>query len=356
MRRLASLAQLHPQRVLLTAVAVFVVSVIFGGPVVDQLHASLSDFEDPSTENYKAVNQMERATGAADQAGLDVLLQTASNPRSTNRAVAGPALAQIEALATALEHQRGFRNVYDYATLPYQEFVSRNGRESMILASFATPDLSKRAAERLPHELPHDRLSFGGLDLVFNELTTSSRADLVRAELIAFPLLLLLCLWVFRGVVAALLPLLVAGLTIFGTLLCMRIIDHFVTLNLVSAVGLGLAIDYSLFVVSRFREELAFDTSSGNRWLGGSLDSALAIRRTMATTGRTVLWSSLTVAAVMASLLIFPLRFLYSMGIAGTLTALIAGGVSLVVLPAILVLLGRRVRRPRGSGSCWRAQ
>ena len=112
----------------------------------------------------------------------------------------------------------------------------------------------------------------------------------------------------FRGLVAAAMPLAVGALTILGTFLALRIVDEFLgisvfALNLVSALGLGLAIDYSLFVVSRYREERAAGEG--------------AIARTLASAGRTVLYSSLTVAAAMASLCVFPLQFLYSMGIGG---------------------------------------
>jgi uncharacterized membrane protein YdfJ with MMPL/SSD domain len=103
-------------------------------------------------------------------------------------------------------------------------------------------------------------------------------------------------------------------------------------LNVVTGLGLGLAIDYSLFIVSRYREELAR--------VGPGPE---AIRRTLATAGRTVLFSSLTVAAALGSLLLFPQRFLYSMGIGGMMVAALAGAVALLVLPAVLALLGTRV-------------
>ena len=147
----------------------------------------------------------------------------------------------------------------------------------------------------------------------------------------------MLSLLFFRSLVAALLPLLVGGLSIVGTLVMLRVASEFgsisiFALNLVTGLGLGLAIDYSLFIVSRYREEIA-KTGPG----------LAAMRRTMATAGRTVLFSSLTVAGALASLLVFPQRFLYSMGVGGSLVALIAAAIALVVLPAILALLGQRV-------------
>src|SRR3954463_3050781 len=157
------------------------------------------------------------------------------------------------------------------------------------------------------------------------------------AEMLAFPILFLLSLLFFRSGVAALLPLMIGGLAIVGTFLMLRLANEVVdisifALNLTTGLGLGLAIDYSLFVVSRYREEIARS--------GPGLE---ALRRTMATAGRTVMFSSLTVAAALASLIVFPQRFLYSMGISGSLVALLAAVVALVVLPAVLALLGERV-------------
>jgi uncharacterized membrane protein YdfJ with MMPL/SSD domain len=161
--------------------------------------------------------------------------------------------------------------------------------------------------------------------------------DLRLAEALAFPLLFLLSLLFFRSLVASLLPLMIGGLAIVGTFLILRIASEIgsisiFALNLTTALGLGLAIDYSLFVVSRYREEIAKD--------GPGL---AAMRRVLATAGRTVFFSSLTVAAALASLLVFPQRFLYSMGLGGSLVALFAALISLTVLPAVLTLLGGRV-------------
>ncbi len=182
-------------------------------------------------------------------------------------------------------------------------------------------------------------MRFGGPDVAFSEINKRTSSDLKNAELLAFPILLLLSFWVFRGLIAAALPLLVGGFAIVLTFLFLRMINAEVTglsifaVNLVTGMGLGLGIDYSLFVLSRYREELA----------GGSSSTFAAIKRTLQTAGRTVLYSSLTVAGALASLLVFPLRFLYSMGIGGMVVALSAGFVALVVLPAVLVALGPRV-------------
>jgi len=126
-------------------------------------------------------------------------------------------------------------------------------------------------------------------------------------------------------------------LAILGTFFLLRVASSFAdlsvfALNLTTGLGLGLAIDYSLFIVSRYREEAARD--------GFGLE---ALRRTLQTAGRTVLFSSVTVALSVAALAIFPQRFLYSMGISGAIVALLAAALALTVLPALLAVLGPRV-------------
>ena len=206
-----------------------------------------------------------------------------------------------------------------------------------MLAAFATRERSADAVDRVRPLLAGSGVRLGGNDVAFSEINKRVTSDLKRAETLAFPILLLLSFWVFRGLVAALLPLLVGGFAIVATFLLLRLVDQFAgmsifAVNLVTGLGLGLGIDYSLFVLSRYREELA----------GGS-DTRAAIARTLQTAGRTVLYSSLTVAGALSCLLVFPLRFLYSMGVGGALVALSAGAVSLIVLPAVLVALGPRV-------------
>ena len=177
----------------------------------------------------------------------------------------------------------------------------------------------------------------GGFAVAQEQVNKQVEEDLKKAELIAFPLLFLLSLLFFRSLVASVLPLMIGGLAIVGTFVILRIASEFgsisvFALNLTTALGLGLAIDYSLFIVSRYREEIAKQ--------GPGL---AAMRRVLATAGRTVFFSSLTVAAALASLLVFPQRFLYSMGLGGALVALFAALISLTVLPAVLTLLGSRV-------------
>jgi uncharacterized membrane protein YdfJ with MMPL/SSD domain len=330
--RLSELAMGQTRRVLIGAGAVFLLAAALGVPVVTILKTESSDFQDPHAQNQQVNRLIERATGQSAYFGVAALVPAGADVR-TDPAQAGGALR----VASLLEAQPGFQRVLDYPTSHIQALVSHNGRQTLVLAAFATRERSAEAVEHVRPKLSGSGVRLGGSDVAFGEINKRTTSDLKRAETLAFPILLLLSFWVFRGLVAAALPLLVGGFAIVVTFLLLRLIDQFAGLsifavNLVTGLGLGLGIDYSLFVLSRYREELT-----------RGLDTRAAILRTLQTAGRTVLYSSLTVAGALSCLLVFPLRFLYSMGVGGALVALSAGSVSLIVLPAVLVALGPRI-------------
>ena len=204
-------------------------------------------------------------------------------------------------------------------------------------------DAAKRILERIqdPPEVLVGGGSVGGFQ-------TGERVgeDLGKAEALALPILFLVSIFVFRGFVAALLPMFVGILTIFTTFFVLRLVNEGVelsqfALNIVIGLGLGLSIHYSLFVVSRYREERVV-----------AAGEAEALRRTVQAAGRTIIYSAATVAVALATLTLFPQGFLYSMGIGGVVTSLAAVLVSLVALPALLAVLGPRVNcSPRPPGS-----
>jgi uncharacterized membrane protein YdfJ with MMPL/SSD domain len=329
---LSKLAVGRTRRVLVLAGALFLLAAAFGTPIVSLLKSESSDFQDPHAQNQQVLRTIEHATGQSATYGVAALVPSAGDVR-TNLA----AQRQATRVAALLSRQPGFQRALDYPATHLAELVSRDGRQTLVLAAFATRERSTEAVDRIRPALAGSGVRLGGSDVVFDELNKRTSSDLRRAETFAFPILLLLSFWVFRGLVAAALPLLVGGFAIVVTFLLLRVVDQFLGLsifavNLVTGMGLGLAIDYSLFVLSRYREELA-----------RGLDTGAAIARTLQTAGRTVLYSSLAVAGAAASMLVFPLRFLYSMGIGGALVALSAGAVSLIVLPAVLVALGPRI-------------
>ena len=327
--RLAQLAERRGKRVVIAAVVLSIVAGALGAGVADRLDPYAAD--DPATESVKAADRLEEA--GYREASVIVLVDGVDV-----RSVDGR--ERIEALAKRISSDPDVVEVGSYYTTRSRDFVSRDGDSIYLAVRLAHTDEAEvqDAGERIATALEDEPgVMVGGSAIAERQANEQVEQDLRTAELYAFPILFLLSLLFFRSLVAAALPLLVGGLTIVCTMFALSVASELgslsvFALNLVIGLGLGLAIDYSLFIVSRYREEIAKT--------GPGLD---AMRRTMATAGRTVLFSALTVAGAIASLLVFPQRFLYSMGVGGTLTALIAAGVALIVLPAILALLGSRV-------------
>jgi uncharacterized membrane protein YdfJ with MMPL/SSD domain len=326
---LASLAQRHGKRTVIFAVVFFLFAGALGGGVASKL-APYGD-NDPATESVKATDRLE-ADGYRDPSVI-VLFQHTSPTSPTGQ-------QKIQRVERRLRANPDVASVTGYLDTQSRDFVSRNGDATYLAVSLKPTDDKEEqdAAKAIADDLEgQPGVSVGGIALAQEQVNKQVEKDLRTAEMLAFPILFLLSLLFFRSGVAALLPLMIGGLAIVGTFLLLRLANEFVdvsifALNLTTGLGLGLAIDYSLFVVSRYREEIA---KSG--------PGSEAMRRTMNTAGRTVLFSSITVAVALASLMVFPQRFLYSMGLGGTMVALLASAISLTVLPAVLALLGNRV-------------
>jgi uncharacterized membrane protein YdfJ with MMPL/SSD domain len=326
---LASLAQRHGKRTVILAAIFFVIAGAAGGSVAKHLDPYGAD--DPSTQSVIADDRLE-AAGFRDVSVI-VLIENASPTQAAGR-------QRIAAIEQQVQRDRNVQSVVGYAETKSPDLLSKDGRTTYLGVTLKpTGDKELQdAGKQIKDELAgQPGVTVGGYALATEQVNTQVEHDLRIAEILVFPLLFLLTFWFFRSGVAALLPLMIGGLAIVGTFLILRIASEFgsisiFALNLTTGLGLGLAIDYSLFVVSRYREEIA-RVGPG----------AEAMKRTMATAGRTVFFSSLTVAAAMASLIIFPQRFLYSMGLGGALVALLAATIALTVLPAVLALLGNRV-------------
>jgi uncharacterized membrane protein YdfJ with MMPL/SSD domain len=326
---LASLATRRRWTVVLFSVIVFMAAGAIGGGVADRLDPYGAD--DPSTESVKADDRLDAA--GYNETGAVVLMEDVDVPSRQGR-------QEVQHLARKVADEPEVAEVSSFYSTGSRDFVSRDGNATYLSVRFTTmdEDAEQDAANRIVDELEgKPGITVGGSAVAREQTNTQVEEDLRTAELYAFPLLFLLSLLFFRSVVAALLPLLVGGLAIVSTFLMLTVASELTSvsifaLNLVTGLGLGLSIDYSLFIVTRYREEIA---RSGPGFV--------AMRRTMATAGRTVLFSSLTVAGALAGLLVFPQRFLYSMGLGGSLVALIAASIALIVLPAVLGLLGSRV-------------
>ena len=329
--KLATFAYSNRRRVLFVAVIGAVIAGVFGTSVSS--HLSPYGADDPATQSVQATNRFQAATGRQLDPGVVALVSTGD--------VRSPAARQrVGSVAAKLRAQPDVARVASFYTAHDPAMVARDGRSTYVVAYFKALSDNRLSNDA---KLIETRLSaqqdvkLGGDAIANAQVNTQVGNDLAHAELLAFPFIFLLSLLFFRSLVAALLPPLLGGLAILGTFFLLRVVSTFAALsvfalNLTTGLGLGLAIDYSLFIVSRYREEAARD--------GFGL---AALRRTLKTAGRTVLFSSVTVAFSVAALVIFPQRFLYSMGIAGAIVALLAAALALTVLPALLAVLGPRV-------------
>jgi uncharacterized membrane protein YdfJ with MMPL/SSD domain len=326
---LARFADGNARRIGIFAILFFLLAGAVGGSVADRLDPYGAD--DPATEAVQAREQLQDA-GLRPAAVIAVVEDAPIALASTK--------ARVEALERQVRRRSDVASVTGYYDTRSPVFVSRDRQSTYFAVSLKATDdkeLQEVGADIAGELSAHPGVVVGGFAVASEQVNKQVEEDLRMAEMLAFPLLFLLSLLFFRSLVAALLPLMIGGLAIVGTFLILRLASEFgsisiFALNLTTALGLGLAIDYSLFVVSRYREEIAKD--------GPGL---AAMRRVLATSGRTVFFSSLTVAAALASLLVFPQRFLYSMGLGGALVALFAALISLTVLPAVLTMLGHRV-------------
>src|ERR671913_11777 len=305
--------------VLAATLAVVVAAGVFGGSAITRLKAG--GFDDPDAESTRAAAVLRDEFGAGDP-NL-VLLVTAKGGQ-----VDEPDLAQV----------------VSYWASGAPALRSTDGGQALVLGRITGDEegMDERAAALTAAYARDDAalsVHVGGQAQVFREVGEQVESDLARAEAIAVPITLLLLVLVFASAVAGSLPLAVGGFAIVGTLLVLRVLAEVTdvsiyALNLTTALGLGLAIDYSLFIVSRYREELR-----------AGREPADALVVTMGTAGRTVLFSAATVAVSLLALLVFPLYFLRSFGYAGIAVVALAAIGALVVLPALLAVLGRRVDR-----------
>jgi uncharacterized membrane protein YdfJ with MMPL/SSD domain len=329
--RLATFLQANGRRVLLAAVVAVAVAGVFGLGVVKRL-TPYGD-TDPATQSVQATNRFEAATGGQIDPGVVALVQSGNVRTQT-------AERRVRQVEQELRSGPGIVRVVSFYDIHDPAMVSRDGGSTYVIAYFKSlsdTQVQDDAQTIMNRFAAQKDVELGGKAIVSAQANTQVSSDLARAEMFAFPLIFLLSLLFFRSLVAALLPPLLGVLAIVTTLFVLRIVSSLTdisvfALNLVTGLGLGLAIDYSLFMVSRYREEAAVFGFE-----------AEALRRTLQTAGRTIMFSAVTVAVAIAALTIFPQRFLSSMGVAGAIVAVVAATLALVVLSALLAVLGPRV-------------
>ncbi|MFC8242504.1 MMPL family transporter [Streptomyces chartreusis] len=324
----------RPRLSLLVALVITALAVLAGSGVADRLGSG--GWEDPDAESTYATKALE-GEFPASQPNL-LLLVDAGDASVDDPAVA----AEAQRLVSRLTGEKGVVGVGSYWQGKSPALRAEDGHEALIAARITGEE--KQMGETLDRIAPEFRgahgpveVSVGGPVAVRHEMQTTIQEDLLRAEVIALPVTLVLLVMVFGSAVAALLPLGIGIVAILGTNAVLRGLTEFTdvsvfAMNLTTALGLGLAVDYALFIVRRFREELT-----------GGAEPLAAVGTTLRTAGRTVLFSALTVAVSLAAMLLFPQYFLRSFAYAGIAVVLLAAAAALILLPAALVLLGHRV-------------
>jgi RND superfamily putative drug exporter len=335
--RLAHFLIRRRRLVLVGAVVVLAVAGVFGGGVVSRLVGG--GFEDPSAQSSRATDVLESTFRQGDPQLVLLARSDTGNVDEPAAVAAGQALTQRLAGEADVLQAASYWSLGSPPPLK-----STTGDTALVMVRLeGSDDTVRDRAVAIADQVQGDNgtltVTAGGGAIVNNAVSDRVESDLQKAERIALPITLVLLVVVFGSVVAALLPLAVGIFAIIGTFAVLQVLTSITdvsifSLNLTTALGLGLAIDYSLFIVSRFREELA----SGH-------DTRSAVTRTVRTAGRTVLFSSATVAISLAAMLLFPITFLKSFAYAGIAVAILAAVGAVVVLPALLAILGPRVNK-----------
>jgi putative drug exporter of the RND superfamily len=336
LQRIARMAIAAPRRIIAVGVLVFIAAAVFGIPVAKSL--APGGFQDPNSESAHAIAVLSDKFG---QSGQQLLILVTA-PGGTNSEQARQVGTD---LVDQLQRSPLVYNVSSAWTAPPQaaaDLVSTDGKSGLIVVNLKGGENdAQKNAQTLSDRFVHDRdgvtVRAGGSAMQYAQINKQNQEDLLLMEIIAIPLSFLVLVWVFGGLLAAALPMSLGALAVVGSMSVLRLVTFttevsIFALNLSTALGLALAIDYTLLIISRYRDELAE---------GSDRDEALI--RTMATSGRTVLFSAVTVALSMSATALFPMYFLKSFAYAGVATVAFVATASIVITPAAIVLLGNRL-------------
>ena len=327
--------------VLITGLVLVAAAAVFGLGVFGSL--SNGGFDDPASESARSLVK-EHATFTSHDADIVVIYS------SPSMKVSDPAFRDSVSNVIKGLPKGSITRVTTWYQTPSPTLVSKDQHATRVIFALSGTSQDQKAAlyDRVSTHLEATGLTttVGGQWAVFRDVNHHVSADIARAEAISMPIVIILCLAFFGSATAALMPAFVGGVAIFGAFAFVRAITmvtdvSIFSINIITLIGMGLAIDYALFVVSRFREELAKYPGTEREHVNA------AITATMATAGRTVLFSGLIVAASLASLLFFPQSFLRSMGYGGVAAVLVAMLAALTLLPALLAVLGPRIEAGR---------
>ena len=330
--RLADLINRRPWRLLAVVVVITAIAAPLGSSVRE--HLKPRGFDVAGSGSAEARESIAQAAGI-DPANSVLALVHLHAP--VTMAASQQAIAAVE---TKLRSDPAVVAVLDWRSAHNPAMVGRDGRSTYVIAAFRPLDDTQQeeAGQRLLTAFANDpQVRLGGNPVANHEISKTIEDDLRRAELLAIPLIVVLSFFIFRGFVASLLAPLAGGITVIISFFLLRELASVTSLsiyalNLVTGLSIGLSIDWSLLLLSRYREERA-----------RTADLHLALRRALTRAGHTILFSAATVAASMAALLVFPLRFLQSMGYGGLVASTVAMLTAIIVLPVVLRLLGPRV-------------
>jgi putative drug exporter of the RND superfamily len=336
MQTLARLALRAPRRIVAIALLAMIATAVFGVPCVKSLAGG--GFQDPGSESARAAALMAHKFHRTDTKML-ILLSSPDGATSPKVRAVG---TDIAGRLSSSPHVAHVLSPWDAPPQIAASLISKDSKSALIVADLVGGERnSPTYAQQLSDELIHDRdgvtVRAGGSAAIDAQISQQTESDLLMMESIAVPLSFLVLVAVFGGLVAAALPVFVSGLAIFGSMAVLRALTYstevsIFALNLATAMGLALSIDYTLLILSRYRHELA-----------NGAPRKQALVRTMATAGRTVLFSSVTVMLAMMPMLMFPMYFLKSFAYAGIAVVVFAATGALVVTPALIALLGDRL-------------
>ena len=350
--RIALMAIAAPRRVLAASGVVLVAAAIFGLPVAKSLSAG--GFQAPDSESARANQLLGERFG---QGGMPLVVLVSSPDGAQSPGVRDTATDIVDQLEKS-PHVASVTSAWTVPPTAASELISLDGNSGVIVASISGGDNDAPTyAAELARDFPGDRdgvtVRAGGMSLVYDQSIKQIERDLLSMEVVAAPLSFLVLVWVFGGLLAAAVPLAVAAVAITVSMSVLRLITFgtevsVFALNLTAATGMALGVDYTLLLISRYREEIAETT-----------DPRTALIRTMNTAGRTVLFSATVVALSASTMVLFSSSFLKSFAYVGLSTVTLTAATAIVVTPAIIAYLGPRldalqIRQLAGSLLWWR--
>ena len=339
--KIGHLSYRRPKLLLAIALLIMIGAGVFGAPVSKSLSAG--GYDDPKSQSFAARAILR---DHFDRGTMDIVFEVIA-PGGADSPGAKARGDEVEAALRKSGHARQIASYWSTPGPAASALKSKDGKTGIVFAEMdgtdaVAPQRGKDIADTIPTVKDGVKVLFGGSAALYDQVNSQSEKDLLKAEMVTIPLTGIVLLLVFGSLAAAALPLAVGLFAIVGTTAALRGLTMFTdvsifAMNLTTVMGLALAIDYALFIVNRYREEMQNGSSRED-----------AIVRTLSTAGRTVLFSALTVALSLAAMGVFPMYFLRSFAYAGVAVVALAACAAITIAPALIIIFGRRVENDRG--------